>query len=227
MSIRFKVRYSVLLCLSLSAFAVPDLVRVKTHLRHYLASGHYTQDLAHACRPAMQYLQKRVAHNHRAAQPQKLAVVFDIDETLLSNAASIQSLDFGGNAALFHAHERKANAARIASTGAIFDYARQHGVAIFLVTGRSYKMQLPTIKNLKKQGLVGYQKLIMWPRDSMTSVGQYKAHARCQILQQGYHIVLNVGDQWSDMDVRCLGEMPVKLPNPFYFIPTSHKRSSH
>ena len=47
----------------------------------------------------------------------------------------------------------------------------------------------------------------------------YKASRRAQIAAQGYKIVLNVGDQWSDMKGKPEAELSVKYPDPFYFIP--------
>ncbi|MGC1360115.1 MAG: HAD family acid phosphatase [Silvibacterium sp.] len=39
------------------------------------------------------------------------------------------------------------------------------------------------------------------------------------IVKQGYTIVLNVGDQWSDLKGSPQAEFSVKLPDPFYYIP--------
>ena len=46
----------------------------------------------------------------------------------------------------------------------------------------------------------------------------YKSAARRQIVKQGYRIVLNVGDQWSDLQGIPEAEYSVKYPNPYYFI---------
>jgi hypothetical protein len=48
---------------------------------------------------------------------------------------------------------------------------------------------------------------------------EYKSGARGQIAAQGYTIVLNVGDQWSDLRGVPEAEFNVKYPNPYYLIP--------
>jgi predicted secreted acid phosphatase len=47
----------------------------------------------------------------------------------------------------------------------------------------------------------------------------YKSSERRKIVEQGYTIIMSVGDQWSDLDGEPRAEISVKLPNPFYFIP--------
>ena len=46
----------------------------------------------------------------------------------------------------------------------------------------------------------------------------YKTWVRGEIEAQGYTIIANVGDQWSDLE-NGYAERVFKLPNPFYMIP--------
>jgi hypothetical protein len=52
----------------------------------------------------------------------------------------------------------------------------------------------------------------------VTSEVEYKAPARQKLVEQGYRILLNVGDQNSDL-AGGFAERTFKLPNPFYFAP--------
>jgi hypothetical protein len=47
---------------------------------------------------------------------------------------------------------------------------------------------------------------------------QYKSGARAAIEGQGYRIVANVGDQYSDL-AGGHEDIGFKLANPFYFLP--------
>ena len=47
---------------------------------------------------------------------------------------------------------------------------------------------------------------------------EYKSDERKKIVDAGYHIIPNVGDQLSDMNGDPQAERSVKLPNPFYCI---------
>jgi predicted secreted acid phosphatase len=48
---------------------------------------------------------------------------------------------------------------------------------------------------------------------------EYKSGERRKIVEAGYRIILNVGDQMSDLTGSPRAELSVKLPNPFYYIP--------
>lgn len=45
-----------------------------------------------------------------------------------------------------------------------------------------------------------------------------KSAERERLVAQGYALVLNVGDQWSDLLGRPEAEYSVKYPDPYYFI---------
>jgi len=47
----------------------------------------------------------------------------------------------------------------------------------------------------------------------------FKSSARAVIAAQGYRMVLNVGDQWSDDKGEPQAEFFIKYPDPYYFIP--------
>jgi hypothetical protein len=50
------------------------------------------------------------------------------------------------------------------------------------------------------------------------TVVDHKSGERAKIEDQGYRVIANVGDQYSDLAGGHAG-VAFKLPNPFYFIP--------
>jgi acid phosphatase len=101
----------------------------------------------------------------------------------------------------------------------IFTAARDHGAAIFFITGRDEAQRVATERNLQAVGYTGYTKLIMEPPGAhYVSAADFKAPQRAQIQQQGYTIIANVGDQPSDLD-GGFSERTYLLPDPFYRIP--------
>ncbi len=64
-------------------------------------------------------------------------------------------------------------------------------------------------ENLKAAGYLKWEGLAV----------DYKSGERSKIVAQGNTLILNVGDQLSDLDGSPRAERPVKLPSPFYFIP--------
>jgi hypothetical protein len=161
---------------------------------------------------------------------EKLAVVMDIDETSLSSYCEEQSEDYGYVGAMWNEWVVSPQAA-VAIPGAVrlFNEAKAAKVAVFFITGRPGVQVVgssqtdqtnATASNLEAAGFHGWTDLRL--RDGAEngmSTTDYKSAERRKIVFQGYRIVLNVGDQWSDLLGPTRAVVSVKLPNPFYFLP--------
>jgi hypothetical protein len=190
----------------------------------YYNSGAYLTDLQLAAAPAIGWI------NEEAPRVDRPAVVFDIDETALSNWEAIKANDFGriftggcdslpqGPCGLV-AWDQRAESTVIQPTMDVYTAARDRGAAIFFITGRLENQRAATERNLKAVGYTGYTQLIMEPTGAhYVSAADFKAPQREQIEQRGYTIIANVGDQPSDLD-GGFSERTYLLPNPFYRIP--------
>jgi predicted secreted acid phosphatase len=192
-----------------------NLDTLKMELIRYHDSGEYAQDIAEVDSRALAYLKKRV---ERAAPGEKLAIILDIDETSLSNYRDMVKLSFGGTFADVMAGEDKGTDAVIEPTLGIYQFAKAHGVAVFFVTGRTRNYRTSTARNLQRVGYKGFDGLTLKPEGYReTSVVPYKSSARKAIADAGYTIVLNIGDQESDL-AGGFSEKTFKLPNPYYYI---------
>jgi acid phosphatase len=148
---------------------------------------------------------------------QKLALVLDIDETALSNytAISADNFTYGPNS---QAEAVNQIGVAIQPTLKLYRDAQSRGIAVFFITGRPEAERQPTIENLQREGYSNWAGLTLkQPGTTMTTV-QYKSGARAAIEQQGYHIIANVGDQYSDL-AGGHADVAYKLANPFYFLP--------
>ncbi len=155
----------------------------------------------------------RVAFSHG----KKLALVLDVDETSLSNYTAINADNFTfGPQSVAEATNEIGTA--IAPTLELFNLAKANGVAVFFITGRREASRAHTEHNLTREGYSGWQQLVLKPDASTDSTVQYKSGARAAIEQQGYRIVANVGDQYSDL-AGGHEDVGFKLTNPFYFLP--------
>jgi hypothetical protein len=195
----------------------------------------YIRDMAAVLDRAREWVEKR------APQLDKPAIVFDIDETSLSNWDAIYHNQFafapGGPCDLAAIHtlcgnrawELSARAVALQPTLQFYRFARTlksksgEDVAIFFVTGRNDDPaeRVATESNLRQAGYETWQKLILRPRPFRGPVSIYKAGERKKIEQQ-YTIIANTGDQYSDLigdPDNDYAERCFKLPNPFYFIP--------
>jgi predicted secreted acid phosphatase len=156
-------------------------------------------------------------HGKGAGKHKKLAIVFDIDETTLSNYTAIEADNFTFGTNSQNEAQNKIGTA-IPPSLALFNLAKEKHIAIFLITGRRENVRTPTAENLAEQGYTGYQQLILRPVGGTGTTVDYKAGERAKIEDQGYRIVANVGDQYSDLAGGHSG-VAFKLPNPFYFLP--------
>jgi HAD superfamily, subfamily IIIB (Acid phosphatase) len=191
---------------------------------HYYDSGAYLTDLQLAAAPAIAWIGEQAP---RVVRP---AVVFDIDETALSNWEAIKANDFGRvidgpcnqlpqGPCGWQAWDLRASSTVIPPTMDVYTTARDRGAAIFFITGRPESQRAATERNLATVGYTGYKQLIMEPTGAhYVSAADFKAPQRAQIEQQGYTIIANVGDQPSDLD-GGFSQRTYLLPNPFYRIP--------
>ena len=160
---------------------------------------------------------RRARAAHHGHGPKNLAIVFDVDETLLSNITAIEADNFTfGTASQAEATNEIGLA--IPSSLALFNDAKARGLTVFLITGRRENTRAHTTSNLTREGYTGYKQLVLKPDASTDSTVVYKSGARAAIEQQGYKIIANVGDQYSDL-AGGHSASAFKLANPFYFLP--------
>ncbi len=194
-----------------------NLDTAKQALVNYHDSGEYMQDLNAKIMQTELYLLQQVKANQQSAHPQKLAIVLDIDETALSNYARMYKMDFGGTRQAREAIMDKAQLPAIAATLALTKLAQENHVAVFFITGRPSDMRDSTIKNLHRAGFKDWQGLSLAPNKyTQPSMSTFKTAARKAITHQGYDIILNIGDQDSDLN-GGYAKKTIKLPNPFYY----------
>ena len=201
-----------------------NLGDLKFDATDYYDSGAYLTDLQLATAPAVAWITEET---QRVDRP---AVVFDIDETALSNWEAIKANDFGRGIdgpcnrppqgpCGWLAWDLRAQSTVIQPTMDIFNTAKDRGTAIFFITGRNQPQRAATERNLQAVGYTGYTQLIMEPTGAhYVSAADFKAPQRAQIEQGGFTIIANVGDQPSDLD-GGFAERTYLLPDPFYRIP--------
>ena len=89
---------------------------------------------------------------------------------------------------------------------------------IAFLTGRSHVVADITATNLKRVGYDKYDVLITRSDAELNvTAAVFKTNRRAELTQQGFNIVANFGDQWSDVSGDCSG-FRVKLPNYIYLV---------
>ena len=192
---------------------------------NYVDSGAYEKQIAAVDAKALRALKKAVAENVNSSNKKKLAIVLDIDETSLSNLATIKATyeipkETGDilPKKVMNTLENQFNDPAIKPTLDLYRYAIAHHVTVFFITGRLPSDKKATKANLQKAGYYRWKKLYLEPQNmNATSAALYKANIRKKITDKGYTIVLNIGDQESDLR-GGYAEHHYKLPDPFYYI---------
>jgi predicted secreted acid phosphatase len=195
---------------------------IKTESIAYHDSGQYEHDLAVVDAQAIDWIATQAPATPRPA------VVFDIDETALSNWEVIRANDFGRfingpcnlpEACAWRAWDLTAQSTVIQPTLDTYNMAKALGVAIFFISGRDEGQRAATERNLHSTGYTGYARLILAPLGvQYASAADFKAPQRAAIEADGYTIIANIGDQPSDL-AGGHSQHTFLLPDPFYRIP--------
>nr|AFK41939.1 unknown [Lotus japonicus] len=149
--------------------------------------------------------------------------VFDIDETSLSNLPYYAEHGFGlelYNDTAFNLWVDRAAAPVLPESLKLYNKLLSLGIKIAFLTGRPLSQKDNTAKNLKLAGFYTWEKLIL--KEPSTYSGKtavtYKSAERKKLEEEGYRIIGNIGDQWSDILGTTTGNRTFKLPDPMYYI---------
>ena len=201
-----------------NVYSVPEPMNLgilQDSVRSYIKSGAYERGLAEVADSAKSFIESR----YRTVR--KPAIVLDIDETALSNIQFEYLYSFGYSPSLWNEWVKEAAATAIKPTLELARWAAQRHVAIFFITGRAQLSKDPaadpTVINLKKAGYPNWAR-IYFKNSRTISTSAFKTSARKEIESEGYTIVANIGDQYSDL-VGGYAEGKFKLPDPMYYIP--------
>jgi acid phosphatase len=211
----FALVSTLLFSTTLYAVEPENLSTAKKNILQYHDSGEYDNDITQVSNAALQYLKQRIAAN----QNRKLAIILDIDETSLSNYNDIRAADFGGSIEQIQLSEDKGTDPAINQTLKIFQFAKANHVAVFFLTGRHEQEREATAHNLQTAGYKDWDGLILRDGEyTKAPASTYKIAMRKKLVSEGYDIVLNIGDQESDLR-GGYADKTFKLPNPYYNIP--------
>ncbi|KAI6671858.1 hypothetical protein NL676_006743 [Syzygium grande] len=187
------------------------------YVGHYMLGHQYREDSKVVAREAVLY-----ARSLRLAGDGKDVWVFDIDETSLSNLPYYAKHGFGVepyNATSFNQWVLKGKAPALPETLKLYQEVLKLGIKPIFLTGRSEDQRKITSSNLRNAGFHKWEMLILKGSDySGTTAVVYKSNDRRKVVESGYRIIGNIGDQWSDVLGTQAGNRTFKLPDPLYYI---------
>jgi acid phosphatase len=202
---------AAMLALALVAGGEPPAPASPADIVAYHDSGEWREDTSRVVNRA-----RRVLRRHLGDR--RPAIVLDVDDTSLSSYRCLKAVGFDRARADCAGG---ADMPAIPQTRRLYRYARAHGVTVFFITGRRERIRDVTEANLRAAGYRGRLRLRLRPnRERPGTHDGWKARTRGAITRRGYRIVVNLGDQRSDLD-GGFALRGFKLPNPMYVIPTA------
>lgn len=222
-----------------SADQIPNITLVENQIKAYYGdtvaangdhvpstTGNYAKEVAKIETAAERYLATYHGTGHSTG---KKAIVFDVDDTTLNTYNYEIFSGFAYNPTTNAEYVNDARFPEVYGMPALASFASSQGYTIFFITGRPEAQRAGTVTNLAKVGYAAPDASHLFLKNSANppaylSCGstcttiQYKSGTRAYIESQGYDIVGNFGDQYSDLE-GGYGDRTFKMPNPMYYLP--------
>ncbi|MBE0539351.1 MAG: HAD family acid phosphatase, partial [Ignavibacterium sp.] len=195
--------------ISCSSNQLVNLSTAKDAVKDYYESGKYDAEMNNVIKEAKEKFDKVKVKNNSV-------VIFDVDETALNNYGLAKQMGFGYVYDLNKKWNEELKAPAIKQTQELYFYLLNKGFKVIFITGRNFNEYDVTYKNLIQTGYTVFDTLITQREDEQTLKTQsFKSKKRAELTNQGYEIVGNVGDQWTDLNGGNSG-IKIKLPNYLY-----------
>lgn len=155
------------------------------------------------------------------------AIVLDVDDTSEVTYGLTADLQFAYYPEKSEAAINNNQFPAIKPTLHLAQWADEHGIKVYFLTGRPEHQRDATLRDLASQGYPDPAAAFLHPEGDAPaylkcapdcSTIEYKSQTRAHIEDMGNTIVLNVGDQHSDLKGGH-ALRTVKLPNPMYYLP--------
>jgi predicted secreted acid phosphatase len=201
------------LTLSLLVFScspqIQNLSTAKNNVDNYYVSGRYGLEL-------YDIIQEAIVNISSLNLTPSSTVVFDVDETVLSNYEYMKNHDFGWDRESWNRWLIKGKSEIIPQTKKLYDFLIENNISVIFLTARPDIAYEATYDNLKNVGYTMFDTLICKPNyyDKINN-GEFKSAERIKLTNMGYSIIASVGDQKSDFIGEYTG-LQIKVPNYFY-----------
>jgi len=183
----------------------------KDWLKNWVNSGQYYIDISNELDNAYTYVKS-------ALGDPKASVVFDMDETMISEYQLMLKYDFGWTEQAIDEAQITTNFPAIKPVQDFYNYCLDNGINVFILTSKRQKYLSYVSAELDYADYKLPTQLILRPNDDTGTIADFKAKMRKDLIEvQGYRIVCNVGDQPSDF-YKGYAEHDIIIPNKFYDI---------
>ncbi|KAL0319318.1 UNVERIFIED_CONTAM: Acid phosphatase 1 [Sesamum angustifolium] len=195
---------------------VPD--SCEEYVGHYMLGQQYRNDCDMVADVAIEY-----AKSLKLAGDGKEIWVFDVDETALSNLPYYARSDvqFGAlpyNRTKYNEWLMEGSAPPVPAVLRLYKTLLYLGIKPVLISGASESLRDIKTANLHRAGYYSWEKLIFKDvADRGMAAMVFKPKKRRELVEEGYRVVGNIGDQWSDLLGADAGNRTFKVPDPMYY----------
>jgi acid phosphatase len=206
-----KILFLLTLVIYSCSAKLTNLHFAKEEISEYYESGAYESEVNEIIDEALKNFESVKVDD-------STAVVFDIDETTLSNYKVMKKTDFGYVPEIWDGWILEEEAPAIPGVKKLYESLIQKKIRIIFITGRKDYQYNSTYNNLHSAGYTEFDTLIVRMKNEYNSGAvNYKSRKREELTIKGYKIIGTVGDQWSDLNGSFHG-VQIKIPNYIYYI---------
>jgi len=200
-----------LIFISCTSTEIVNLRTAKDIVKDYYESGKYDEEMNEVINDAkVKFIKVEIKNNS--------VVIFDVDDTALSNYEISKRLDYGYDFKIIQDWVLTAKLPAIKQTKELYDFLKSKNVKLIFLTGRLTEEYNATYKNLIEQDYTGFDTLIVRNEQEKKINSQiFKSTIRKDLTKAGYEIIGTVGDQWTDLNGENSG-IQIKIPNYLYEI---------
>lgn len=182
----------------------------------------FLSDVSAVMRDAETYLNARIQAYKQTTPSYKLAIVLDIDDTSLSHYKVFKKNNFYITPQVIESCYQEAASPAVRPVLNFYQKSIEKNVSLFFITARkplhpSTNLCFLTKKNLNDAGFRNYAGLFLPEgKNANLPTVDFKTRIRKSLEEErGYKIILNIGDQQSDLDGGH-AEKSVRIPNYLY-----------
>ena len=191
----------------------------------YYESGTAARDQGQVVGAASRWIDQRVRTGCRGTSPAavrrcKVAVVFDVDDTLLSSWPYEKAQDppLSFHPATWDAFVAACGYEPIPPSIALLNRLMAKGVHVAIISGGPAQIAASFEDCLRKNGVTGWSSATFRPAGTQQwTAAQWKVRQRMALETQGYTVIASIGDQVGDMSWGHL-ERGFLLPNVMAYL---------
>lgn len=187
----------------------PQIATAEDALATFYSSG-YPLSVEQAAAAAKKHLDETLLQ-----KPSNPILVCDIDDTALSSWPLLSAEKFAPTRSTFEKYFKAKKAEPLLPVLRLYEYAINQGVKVVFLSYRPEELRAATETNLKIAGFKGPHIVILKAKSETLKLSQFKLAQREKLQREGGTIVINIGDQLTDLDLPP-SPNDFLIPNPFY-----------